>query len=90
MAWWKIEFTPNAAKSLSKIDRSAARRIIRYLRERLENCEDPRSHGKALKGVLREFWRYRVGEYRIIARIEDNQLLILVVRIAHHREVYNK
>jgi mRNA interferase RelE/StbE len=85
---WQIEFTPEAEKQLSKIDRQSAKRIINFLSERIAPVEDPRTAGKALKGVLREFWRYRVGNYRIICKIEDDRLLILVVRVAHRSEVY--
>ncbi|MEJ2158320.1 MAG: type II toxin-antitoxin system RelE/ParE family toxin [Desulfobacteraceae bacterium] len=87
---WQIEFTAEAEKQLSKIERQSAKRIIDFLRERIAPAEDPRTAGKALKGVLREFWRYRVGNYRIICKIEDGRLLILVVRVAHRREVYSR
>ena len=87
---WQIEFTPEAEKQLGKIDRQSAKRIINFLRERIATAEDPRSLGKAQKGVLRDFWRYRVGDYRIMCRIEDDRLLILVVRVAHGREVYRE
>ena len=87
---WQIEFTPEAEKQLGKTDRQSVKRIINFLRERIATAEDPRSLGKALKGVLREFWRYRVGDYRIMCRIEDDRLLVLVVRVAHRREVYRE
>jgi mRNA interferase RelE/StbE len=87
---WQIEFTPAAEKQLAKIDRQSAQRIVNFLRERIATAEDPRRHGKALKGVLREFWRYRVGHHRIICRIEDDRLLVLVVRVAHQREFYRE
>jgi mRNA interferase RelE/StbE len=85
---WQIEFTPAAEKQLSKIDRQSAKRIINFLNKRIAPAEDPRTAGKALRGVLREFWRYRVGNYRIICKVEDSRLLILVVRIAHRSDVY--
>jgi mRNA interferase RelE/StbE len=85
---WQIEFPPEAEKQLSKIDRQVAKRIVNFLRERIATAEDPRSMGKILKGVLREFWRYRVGDYRIITKIEDSRLLVLMIRVAHRREVY--
>lgn len=84
---WRIEFTPEAEKQLSKIDRQIAKRIVRFLRERIATAENPRSIGRVLKGVLREFWRYRVGDYRIVSRFEDRRMLILVIRVAHRREV---
>ena len=87
---WQIEFTPEAEKQLARIDRQSAQRIVKFLRERIATAEDPRSHGKALKGVLREFWRYRVGDYRIMCRLEDDRLLVLVVRVSHRRESYRE
>ena len=87
---WQIEFTPEAEKQLAKIDRQSAKRITNFLRERIAAAENPRSLGRALKEVLREFWRYRIGDYRIMCRIEDDRLLVLVVRVAHRREVYRE
>jgi mRNA interferase RelE/StbE len=85
---WQIEFTPEAEKQLSKIDRQSAKRIVKFLRERISPAENPRTYGKALRGVLREFWRYRVGDHRIICSIQDDRLLILVIRVAHRSDAY--
>lgn len=85
---WRIEFAPDAGKQLSKIDRQSAQRIIAFLRERVAKTEDPRQLGSLLKGVLREFWRFRVGHYRVLTRIEDDRLLVLVVRLGHRKTVY--
>ena len=86
---WKIEFDPAAAKELNKLDPVTAKRILRFLHERVARLEDPRSIGEALKGAsLGSFWKYRVGDYRIISNIEDGRLLILVVRIGNRRDVY--
>jgi mRNA interferase RelE/StbE len=86
---WKVELDPAAERELGKIDRQAARRILTFLHERVAHLDDPRSIGEALKGSkLGAFWKYRVGDYRIIASIEDGALLILVVRIGNRREVY--
>lgn len=86
---WRIEFDDAAKKDLAKLDKQVARRITTFLRERLAVLDDPRSLGDALKGSrLGDFWKYRVGDYRIIAHIEDGQLRILVVRIGNRREVY--
>jgi mRNA interferase RelE/StbE len=74
---------------LNQLDPQIARRITRFLFERVARLEDPRSIGEALKGSeLGEMWKYRVGGYRIIASIEDNLVTILVVRIGNRREVY--
>lgn len=78
-----------AVKNLDQLDPQIARRILKFLRERLAPMDDPRNIGEALRGSkLGEFWKYRVGDYRIIASIEDNQVIIIVVRIGSRREVY--
>lgn len=85
----RIEFHPKAEKELSKLDRDVARRILRFLRERVAPLEDPRSLGEPLKGPeLGHFWKYRVGNYRLICHIDQPKVTILVVRIGHRREVY--
>ena len=86
---WRIEIGRDAEKALDKLDRPVAQRILRFLYERVASLDDPRSIGEALKGSqLGEFWKYRVGDYRIISRIEDGELCILVVRIGNRRDVY--
>ncbi len=86
---WTIELTVKTKRHLNKLDRDTSRRILHFLFERLARLEDPRSLGEALKGSeLGEFWKYRVGDYRIIARIEDQKVQILIVRIGNRREVY--
>lgn len=86
---WKIELAESARRELARFDPQHARRILKFLAERVAPLDNPRSIGEALKGsTLGAFWKYRVGEYRIIASIEDGQLKILVVRIGNRREVY--
>jgi mRNA interferase RelE/StbE len=85
---WTIRLTNTAKKNLSRLDPPEARRIIRFLRERIEPIEDPRSLGKALSGRLGTFWRYRVGDYRIICDIRNRELIILVLRVGNRRDVY--
>lgn len=85
---WRIELTDEAVKQLGKIGHTDAKRIRDYLRERIQPLENPRQLGKPLAGQLGELWRYRVGNYRLVASIEDNKLCILVVRIAHRSKVY--
>lgn len=86
---WLIEFDDASKKDLAKLDKQTARRITGFLRERVAVLDDPRSIGDALKGSqLGAFWKYRVGDYRIITSIEDGALRILVVRIGNRREVY--
>jgi mRNA interferase RelE/StbE len=86
---WKIEFAPEAVRELNKLDRQISRRILKFLRDRVANLDNPRSLGSALQGAkLGEFWKYRVGDYRIICRIDDERVLILVLRVGHRKEVY--
>ena len=86
---WKIELSGLAQRNLKKLDRQVAKRILAFLHGRLAPLDDPRSIGQALKGSdPGQFWKYRVGDWRIIASIEDRNIRILVVRIANRREVY--
>jgi mRNA interferase RelE/StbE len=87
---WRIEFDPAAAKELRKLGATAAGRIVEFLSTRIAKIDDPRSLGEALKGRLGELWKYRIGDYRIIVDIQDQVLLILVVRIGHRREIYKR
>lgn len=85
---WKVEFDNRARKELRKLDPQTQDRILKWLRETLANSEDPRRTGKSLKGRIKGLWRYRVGDYRIISQIQDENVLILVVRIGHRRDIY--
>ena len=84
---WRIDFTRNADKAMRKLDRGVAARVLDELEE-IAKLEDPRSRGKALTGNLAGVWRYRVGDYRIVADIEDDVLVILVVDVDHRSKVY--
>ena len=87
---WKIEVVPNARKEIDKLDRQVAKRFLKFLHKRVASLKDPRSIGDALKGPrFGEYWRYRVGDYRIITKIEDNIMLILVLRVGHRKQIYN-
>ena len=88
---WKIELLADAERTLGKLDPQAAKRIYAFLFLRLARLDNPRSIGEALHGPkLGEFWKYRVGDYRILARIEDDILRVLVVKVGHRREVYER
>ena len=88
---WQIEFDPSAAKELAKLDKPTARRIVQFLRERVAPLTDPRSLGEALRGdELGSFWKYRLGDYRVVAEIIDRRVVIIVVRVGHRREVDRK
>ena len=86
---WKVDLDSAAERDLDKLDPQTARRILAFLHGRVAQLHDPRSIGEALKGSkLGEFWKYRVGDYRIISSIEDGVFRILVVKIGNRREVY--
>jgi mRNA interferase RelE/StbE len=85
---WRVEFDRDAARDLRKLGVDAQRQILRYLRERIGTSEDPRRFGHPLTGDRKGFWRYRVGDYRMVAAIENNRLIVLVVAVGHRREVY--
>jgi mRNA interferase RelE/StbE len=85
---WTVSFEPRALKELKKLDRSGQQRIVRFLRERVAGDHNPRDFGKPLVGDKAGLWRYRIGEYRVVCRIEDDRLIVVVVRVAHRKEVY--
>lgn len=86
---WTIEYEAAARKELSKLDKQIARRITGFMRDRVASLENPRSIGLPLTGSdLGELWRYRVGDYRIICEIQDENIVVLVLRVGHRREVY--
>lgn len=74
---------------MKKLGHTAQKRILSYLKDKIMTLDDPRSLGKPLTGGLSELWRYRVGDYRILAKIEDYQFLILVVHVGHRKNVYD-
>lgn len=86
---WRVEIEDYAKKELRKLNPKIQERILDYLEENIENCSNPRKEGKSLKGRFKGLWRYRVGDYRIVCRIEDKTVTVLVVRIAHRGDVYD-
>ncbi|EPI2108212.1 type II toxin-antitoxin system RelE family toxin [Providencia rettgeri] len=86
---WKINYSERALKSLRKMDKQNARRIVDFMDLRISALDDPRQSGKPLKGELGEFWRYRVGDYRILCEIRDDELIIIAATIGHRKEVYD-
>jgi len=86
---WRVEFHKAAQKDLAKLDQPVRARILRFLSDRLEGCSDPPLIGEALKGdALGRYWKYRVGDYRLISSLQDDLLLIVVVHIGNRREIY--
>jgi mRNA interferase RelE/StbE len=86
---WSIEYSAAADKDIAKLDRQIAQRIIKFMGQRVAKLADPRSIGEALTGsTLGNFWKYRVGDYRVIADIQDARICVQVVRVGNRREVY--
>jgi mRNA interferase RelE/StbE len=85
---WTIEYSDSAKAQLRKLGKPTARRIVDFMNERIAGLDDPRSTGKALTGPLGGFWRYRVGDCRVICDIHDGALRILVVQVGNRREIY--
>jgi len=86
---WRVEISAGARKALGKLDPPAARTILKFLDEKVARASDPRATGKVLAGsALGNFWRWRVGNYRIVANSQDQTVTVLVVRIGHRRDVY--
>ena len=85
---WQVEFDDRALKELRKLDRPIQHQILRFLRRRIAIEDNPRRLCSPLTGDLHGLWRYRVGPYRLICRIEDNRLIVLVLGVGHRREVY--
>ena len=87
---WTIDFDDRARRELRKLDSGTQQIILRYLRERIATKEDPRRFGKPLRHNLAGLWRYRVEDYRLICRIEDDRVVVLVLQIGHRRDVYDE
>jgi mRNA interferase RelE/StbE len=85
---WTVEFDDRARRELRRLDAKTQQIILRYLRERIAGAEDPKRFGRPLRRNLAGLWRYRVGDYRLICRLEENRLVVLVLQVGHRREVY--
>ena len=85
---YKVKYTEQAIKELKKFDKHTQFFILAWIEKNLVDCENPRQHGKGLTANRSGEWRYRVGDYRIIAEIEDDKVIILVLTVGHRREVY--
>lgn len=87
---YHVEFSAKALKELKKLDKSTAALILGWVRKNLEGCNDPRVHGKGLTANRSDQWRYRVGDYRLLADIHDGKLIILMLTIGHRSVVYDR
>lgn len=87
---YRVKFTEKALKALKKLDRYTALLITAWIRKNLEGCTNPRQHGKGLVGDKSGQWRYRVGDYRLLAEIQDDKIVILILNVGHRREIYRQ
>jgi mRNA interferase RelE/StbE len=87
---WTIEFDPAARRELDKLDKPVADRILKFLYQRIGRLENPQQIGEKLQGTLSRFWKYRVGDYRLICSIEHARLVVLVLRIGHRSDIYSR
>jgi mRNA interferase RelE/StbE len=85
---WTIDIARTAEKQIKKLGRPAQQSIVRFLRERLRAADNPRQWGKPFHGDKRGLWRYRVGDYRLICDIQDEKITVLILEIAHRKDVY--
>ena len=87
---YRVKFEKNALKRLTKIDVNQRIILMSWIQKNLDQCENPRRHGKALSGGLNQYWSYRVGDYRIVVEICDNELIVFVISLGHRRDIYSK
>ena len=85
---YRVVFTEKSKKQLSKLDKSVASLIIGWIEKNIEGCENPRIHGKGLLGNKSGQWRYRIGDYRAICEIRDEEVIILVLEVGHRKHIY--
>lgn len=85
---YTIEYDEKVIKQLKKIDKHQREILLKWIKKNLENTKEPREKGKSLKGNLGEYWRYRVGQYRIITSIDDEKILITVISVGHRKDIY--
>ena len=87
---WKVNISDQAQKELKKLDRQDRELILSYLETRIDGCDNPRTHGEALKQNLAGYWRYRIGKYRILCELADEIVTVYVLKVEHRRSVYLK
>ena len=86
---YRVEFAKAALRELKKLDPQTARLILGWIKKNLEGCSDPRQHGKGLTANRSGQWRYRVGDYRLLAEIQDDKIVILILHVGHRSEIYD-
>ena len=85
---YELKYEAKAVRQIRKLDPATRKLIKSWIEKNLLNTTDPRQHGKALTGTLGQYWRYRVGDYRILAEINDTEIVIIIIEIGHRREIY--
>ena len=85
---WTVEVSAFAEKQLRKLDRPVQRRLIDWLEDRIDGCKNPRHFGEPLRGEMAGLWRYRIGDFRFVCEIQDQQLVVLALAVGHRREIY--
>lgn len=85
---YKLLFNKKVLKTLKKLGANDRKIIIKWLEKNIENSPEPRQFGKALKGNLRDYWRYRIGKYRVIVSINDDELVVLTIDVGHRKDIY--
>lgn len=88
MTGYRVEWALRAQKQMKKMDPTTAGLILRWVHKNLDGCDDPRRHGKSLTANRAGQWRYRIGDYRLIAEIEDTKIVILILEVGHRKEIY--
>lgn len=87
---YKLLLSDDFEKQFKKLDRSIQIIIAKWIKKHLENCDDPRASGKALSANLKGYWRYRIGDYRLLVEIREKELVIMAISIAHRSDVYEQ
>ena len=85
---WTVEVSNYAEKQLRKLDKPIQKRLLDWLDDRIEGCKNPRHFGEPLRGEMAGLWRYRIGDFRVICEIQDQQLVVLALAVGHRREIY--
>lgn len=86
---YAVEYTPRAVKELKKLDKHTRALIFGWIEKNLVGCENPRQHGKGLTANRSGQWRYRIGDYRLLADIQEDKIVILILTVGHRSEIYN-
>lgn len=89
MTEYTVKYTPQAVKQLLKLDKYTRKLVYAWIDKNLQNCKNPRQYGKGLTVNRKGQWRYRLGNYRLIAEIQDDKIIILILRVGHRRQIYD-